>query len=105
MSAPIFPSILATNANLPKITPDISAVPGANLITQVFGWADGIALAMCVLAVLIGAGLWAFGPMMDNPRSASMGKKMLIAAAVGTIVLGAGPHLISALFSIGTSAH
>ena len=86
--------------------PKVSLHPNS---TFIFGQAltnlvDGLgfyALIASLAGLVVGAGLWAVGSNSQNFSQTYNGKKAVLVSAAAALVLGAGPQLINAAFSIG----
>jgi hypothetical protein len=55
--------------------------------------------------VIIGAAVWALSAHANNYQGASRGRSAVIASGVAALLIGFGPGLVQALFSLGQATH
>lgn len=91
-------------ADLINVSPSSSGLPGAGTWGTMLGWLQWTALAVAVGAMIVGGATWAAASQSGNVQHASNGKRAVIAAGVGAVLIGFGPHLIDTLFNIGSKA-
>jgi hypothetical protein len=68
--------------------------------------ADGLAswaLIGALVALLLGAALWAVGSHTQNAHHSSQGRRAVLTSLVAAIVIGAAPTLINFFFNAGLS--
>lgn len=90
---------VAAGAQVPDPAP--VAPPGADRITTVLGWAKWVALAACALGGIVGAGMAWAGQSRGMAGQEEQGKKMVIAALAGALVIGVVIVLVNGVFSGG----
>lgn len=86
-------------AQVPDPAP--TAPPGADRITTVLGWAKWVALAACALGGIVGAGMAWAGQSRGMSGQEEQGKKMVIAALAGALVIGVVIVLVNGVFTGG----
>lgn len=86
-------------------TPDPSALPGYNTFHDMVNAVGAFALLGCLVAALAGGVMWAFGSGSSNAASAAGGRKMVVGAIVGALVIGAASILINTFYGVGTHLH
>jgi uncharacterized membrane protein YjjP (DUF1212 family) len=64
---------------------------------------DGVLAA--IAGVIIGAAVWALSAHANNYQGASRGRSAVIASGVAALLIGFGPGLVQALFSLGQATH
>ena len=87
------------------LTPNAHALPGSALLQQL---ADGLAawaLIASLIALVVGAALWAWGNQSQNYQQSSAGRRTVTGALVAAVVIGAAPVLINFFFAAGRSVH
>ncbi|MFY9782971.1 MAG: DUF6112 family protein [Acidimicrobiales bacterium] len=87
------------------LTPSTSDLPGSAALQQI---ADGIAswaLIGALIALLLGAALWAVGSHTQNMHHSAQGRRAVLTSLVAAIVIGAAPTLINFFFNAGLSVH
>jgi hypothetical protein len=62
----------------------------ARLTDGVMGWA----LVGCLVTLLVGAAAWALGALSTNVAGQAVGKRAVMIAAIGALLVGAGPDII-----------
>ncbi len=88
-----------------SLTPDPSALPGANALQVLANGVAAWALIISLLGLVAGAALWAVGAHSSNMSQAYTGKKTLMASSFAAVLVGAAPTLINFFFHLGQSAH
>ena len=85
------------------LTPSTTALPGGAVLQQI---ANGIAswsLIACLIALVLGAGVWAVGSHFQNSSQSMAGRRAVVTAIGAAILIGAAPELINFFFSTGLS--
>jgi hypothetical protein len=85
------------------LTPSTTALPGGAVLQQI---ADGIAswsLIACLIALVLGAGVWAIGAHFQNSNQSLAGRRAVVTAIGAAVLIGAAPQLINFFFSTGLS--
>lgn len=88
-----------------NLNPSTSDLPGGPVLQQI---ADGLgawALIGCLIALLLGALLWAIGSHTQNMHQSSAGRRAVATSLVGAVLIGAAPALINFFFSTGLKVH
>jgi len=88
-----------------SLTPSLTDLPGSAALQSI---ADGIAswaLVGALIALLLGAALWAIGSHTQNMHHSAQGRRAVITALVAAILIGAAPTLINFFFNTGLSVH
>ena len=84
---------------LDGVSPSSAGLPGAALFTQILGWGFWLALGVCGLAILYGAATWR--GMNGNSGRGVEGKMYVAAGAIGAMIIGLAPTIVSVLFDAG----
>jgi hypothetical protein len=87
------------------LNPSTSDLPGSAALQQL---ADGIAawaLIGALVALLLGAGLWAVGSHTQNMHQSSQGRRAVLTSLAAAILIGAAPTLINFFFNAGLKVH
>lgn len=84
---------------LDDVSPSSDGLPGAALFTQILSWGFWIALGVCGLAILYGAATWR--GMNGNSGRGVEGKMYVAAGAIGAMIIGLAPTIVSVLFDAG----
>ena len=82
--------------------PDPTQLPGSGQILGLVGGLRWAALVCCLVALIIGAAVWAFSSHSGNPYQTSKAKVTVFGALLGVFVIGAAPALIQWLYDLGT---
>jgi hypothetical protein len=86
------------------LNPDANQLPGT---TALQGLANGIgwwALIACMVGVVIGAVMWAFGHYSQNYQQAYNGRKGVVVSGLAAVLIGAAPYIVNFLLSKGMAA-
>lgn len=89
-------------ADIINASPNQDAVPGAPQLITLLGGIQWAAFFAAVCCAIVGGALWAVAGQSGNYQHASRGKQAVIAAVLGAILIGAGPHLVEFFFGIGS---
>ena len=65
----------------------------------------GPSLAGALVALLLGAVLWAIGSHTQNMHQSSQGRRAVLTSLVAAILIGAAPELINFFFNAGVAVH
>jgi type IV secretory pathway VirB2 component (pilin) len=88
-----------------SITPTPSDLPGAAELQKLANGLDGWALLLALIALVIGAAMWALGSHSQNMHHSMIGRRTVLTSILAAVVLGAAPTLINFFFSAGTAVH
>ena len=83
------------------LTPSTTALPGVAVLQQI---ANGIAswsLIACLIALVLGAGVWAIGAHFQNSNQSVAGRRAVVTSIGAAVLIGAAPQLINFFFSTG----
>ncbi len=90
------------DASTPTFTPTAGA-PGSAAVQKLLDWGGWFALAASLGGLIIGAGMWAHSSTSGSYGGVHRGKQYVLGGAIGALVLGVAPLLISTLFTTGKS--
>ena len=87
------------------LSPSTTALPGSAALQHI---ADGIAswaLIGALVALLLGAALWAVGSHTQNMHQSAQGRRAVLTSLGAAVLIGAAPSLINFFFNTGLSVH
>jgi len=87
------------------LNPSTTALPGGAALQQLANGIASWALIGSLVALLLGAGLWAIGSHTQNMHQSAQGRRAVLASLVAAVLIGAAPHLINFFFNTGLSVH
>jgi hypothetical protein len=93
------PTRAAAASPFDDVSPSSDGLPGAGLFTQILSWGFWLALGVCGLAILYGAATWR--GMNGNSGRGVEGKMYVAAGAIGAMIIGLAPTIVSVLFDAG----
>jgi Mn2+/Fe2+ NRAMP family transporter len=99
------PTPLVTATAAVTAHPNLTGLPGSNVLQQLVNGAEAWALAIALLGAFIGAALWAVASHSHNPHYASRGRMAALISAASALVVGAAPGLVNFFEHLGTKAH
>jgi hypothetical protein len=82
--------------------PNPSNLPGSDQILSVLGGLRWGCLVACVIALSVGAAIWAFSSHQGNPYYASRARVTVLGALAGVLLVGAAPALIQWFYDLGS---
>lgn len=88
-----------------KFSPSITALPGSAALQQIVNGIGAWALVGALIALLLGAGLWALGSHTQNMHQSASGRRAVATSLVAAVLIGAAPYLINFFFTTGLSVH
>jgi hypothetical protein len=84
--------------------PDMTGLPGSNVLQQLVNGAEAWSLAITLLGAFVGAGLWAVASHTHNHQYAARGRMAALISAAAALVVGAAPGLVNFFQHLGTTA-
>ena len=92
--------------NLIAVTarPDLTGLPGSNVLQQLVNGAEAWALAVALLGAFVGAAMWALASHAHNPHYAARGRMAAVISAASALVIGSAPGLVNFFEHLGTTA-
>ena len=84
--------------------PDMTGLPGSNVLQQLVNGAEAWALAIALLGAFIGAGLWAIASHGHNSHYAARGRMAALVSGAAALIIGAAPGLINFFQQLGSTA-
>jgi hypothetical protein len=85
------------------LTPSTSALPGSAALQQLANGIAAWALIGALVALLLGAALWAVGSHTQNMHQSSQGRRAVLTSLVAAVLICAAPTLINFFFNTGLS--
>lgn len=83
------------------MTPDITKIPGYNVLQALTNGLGGWALIAAMAGVVIGAVIWALGHYSQNYQLAYNGRRGVLVSGLAAILVGGAPEIINHLIIIG----
>jgi 4-hydroxybenzoate polyprenyltransferase len=83
--------------------PSTADLPGSAALQSIANGIASWALIGTLIALLLGAGLWAVGSHTQNAHQSMAGRRAVVTALVAAILIGAAPALINFFFKTGLS--
>jgi hypothetical protein len=84
--------------------PDLTGLPGSNVLQQLVNGAEAWALAITLLGAFVGSALWAVASHGHNPHYAARGRMAALVSGASALVIGAAPGLVNFFQHLGTQA-
>jgi len=84
--------------------PNLTGLPGSNVLQQLVDGAEAWALSIALLGAFIGAGLWAVAAHTHNHHYAARGRMAALVSGASALVVGAAPGLVNFCQHLGTTA-
>jgi hypothetical protein len=84
--------------------PDLTGLPGSNVLQQLVNGAEAWALSIALLGAFIGAALWAVASHTQNHHYAARGRMAALISGASALVVGAAPGLVNFFQHLGTTA-
>ena len=87
------------------LNPTPTDLPGSAELQRLANGLAGWALIGSLVALVIGAVLWALGAHSQNMHQSMTGRRAVMASVAAAILIGAAPALINFFFSAGVAVH
>jgi hypothetical protein len=87
------------------LSPSPSALPGSAALQQLANGIASWALIGALVALLVGAALWAVGSHTQNMHQSMAGRRAVVTSLVAAVLIGAAPSLINFFFNAGLGVH
>jgi Mn2+/Fe2+ NRAMP family transporter len=84
--------------------PNLSGLPGSNVLQQLVNGAEAWALAIALLGAFVGAAIWAVASHTHNHHYAARGRMAALISGASALVVGAAPGLVNFFERLGTTA-
>ncbi len=88
-----------------QVQPDTSALPGGQVLQNLMNGLDGWALALSLVALVIGAAAWALGSHAQNYQQSYVGRRAVLISGLAALLIGAGPAIVNFFFKAGQGVH
>jgi hypothetical protein len=88
-----------------NLSPSISSLPGSAALQSIINGIGGWALAGALVALVLGAALWALGSHTQNMHQSAAGRRAVMTSLVAAVLIGAAPELITFFFKTGVGVH
>jgi hypothetical protein len=85
-------------------TPNLTALPGSNVLQQLVNGVEAWALAIAVIGAFVGAALWAVASHTHNHQYAARGRMAALISAASALVVGSAPGLVNFFHHLGSTA-
>ena len=87
------------------LNPSTSDLPGGQVLQQLANGLGAWALIGSLIALLLGAVMWAIGSHTQNMHQSAAGRRAVVTSLVAAVLIGAAPSLINFFFSTGLKVH
>lgn len=88
-----------------SITPSTSGLPGYSALQSIADGIESWALIAALVALVLGAALWALGSHTQNMHQSAQGRRAVLSSLIAAILMGASSELITFFFDAGTKVH
>jgi hypothetical protein len=88
-----------------SLNPSTSSLPGGEALQSIANGIASWALIGALIALLLGAGLWAIGSHTQNMHQSGQGRRAVLSSLIAAVLIGAAPDLINFFFKTGLSVH
>ena len=83
------------------LNPSPGNLPGSQELQKFANGLAGWALIAALIALVIGAALWAFGSHAQNMQQSMAGRRAVITSILAALLIGGAPALINFFFTAG----
>ncbi len=86
-----------------SLNPSTTALPGSAALQKIANGVAAWALIAALIALLLGAALWAVGSHTQNMHQSAQGRRAVLTSMGAAVLIGAAPTLINFFFTAGLS--
>ena len=101
--ARVWVEMLLRDGSGPLSGGDSVTIPGLARFKGIVAAMVPFALVGCVLAVIVGAAVWALGGFTNSPHRATAGKTTVLWALVAAVIIGAAGFIVGWAHTQGTT--
>ena len=83
------------------LNPDADNLPGGEVLQSLTNGIAGFALILCLMGLVLSAGLWAVGSNSNNYQQTVIGKRGLIVCSLGALLIGGAAAIINFFYGAG----
>jgi hypothetical protein len=87
------------------MTPDPGNLPGGEVLQHLTNGLGGWAMIGSLVALVLGAAVWALGSHAQNFQQSTSGRKTVLVAGLAALLIGAAPAIINFFFHAGQGVH
>lgn len=87
------------------LNPSAGALPGSAALQQLANGIAAWALIGALIALLLGAALWAVGSHTQNAHQSMSGRRAVVTSLAAAVLIGAAPSLVNFFFHTGLGVH
>jgi hypothetical protein len=84
--------------------PDLTGLPGSNVLQQLVNGIQAWSLAIALIGAFVGAAVWALASHGHNHHYAARGRMAALIAAASALVVGSAPGLVNFFEHLGSTA-
>jgi cobalamin synthase len=84
------------------LSPSITALPGSQVLQQLANGLAAWALVGSLIALVIGAVVWALGSHSQNMHQSMAGRRAVVTAVAAALLVGGAPAIINFFFHAGS---
>ena len=88
-----------------QVHPDTSKLPGGQVLQNLMNGLDGWALALSLVALVIGAAAWALGSHAQNYQQTYVGRRAVLISGLAALLIGTGPAIVNFFYNAGLGVH
>lgn len=85
------------------VNPSVTALPGSQVLQQLANGLAAWALIGSLIALVIGAVVWAMGSHSQNMHQSMAGRRAVLTAVGAALLLGGAPAIINFFFHAGSA--
>ncbi len=87
------------------LNPSPTNLPGSAALQSFANGIAGWGLIAALIAMVIGAVLWAIGSHSQNIHQSMAGRRAVLTSVVAAVLIGAAPAIINFFFATGKGVH
>jgi|HubBroStandDraft_6_1064221.scaffolds.fasta_scaffold280721_2 hypothetical protein len=98
-------AVLVGTSGTVSLNANPGQLPGGATLQQLANGIGGWALILALVALVVGAAVWALGAHTQNYQQSFVGRRAVLVSGLAALLVGAAPVLINFFFHAGLNVH
>jgi hypothetical protein len=98
-------AVLVGTSGTVSLNANPGQLPGGATLQQLTNGIGGWALILALVALVVGAAVWALGAHTQNYQQSFVGRRAVLVSGLAALLVGAAPVLINFFFHAGLNVH
>ncbi len=86
-----------------QLDPNPGELPGGDVLRDLTNGIAGFSLIVCLIGLVVGAGMWAIGSNSSNYQQTYVGKRAFLVSTLSALLIGGAAAIINFFYGVGRS--